>query len=87
MHGGAHPRHAKHEKATESKVKAWAAWLMSEGRARGLRTPSPDERARAVGLGGCCASLGIAGRRLFDAVGMRFDPRCLQRRMVCVILA
>eukprot|EP00959_Pyramimonas_sp_CCMP1952_P385490 8078769-Pyramimonas_sp.AAC.1 len=60
---------------------------MSKGRAHGLRIPSPEERARAVGLGGCYASLGIMGRRLFDAVDIRFDPRCLQRRIVSVILA
>eukprot|EP00959_Pyramimonas_sp_CCMP1952_P337389 7065284-Pyramimonas_sp.AAC.1 len=73
--------------AAEEKVKAWGRWLVREGRAHGLRPPCAEERARATGLAGCCRGLGIDGRALYDAVGIHFGPRCLQRRVVSVMQA
>ena len=73
--------------ATERKARAWAAWLVHEGRIHGLRLPTPDERARAVGLGAYFASLSLGGRDLYDAVGGHQDPRNLQQRVLPGMLA
>eukprot|EP00959_Pyramimonas_sp_CCMP1952_P294271 6155287-Pyramimonas_sp.AAC.1 len=56
--------------ATEAKVKAWGEWLIDEGGACGLRPPTDDLRARAVGLASYYRSLGIHGRQLYGAVGI-----------------
>ena len=60
---------------------------MSQGREHGLRTPTPEERARASGLGTYLDQLGLAGRELFDAIGTHFDPRCLQQRVALLLRA
>ena len=73
--------------ATERKVRAWATWLVQEGRAHGLRLPTSDERARAVGLGAYFASLSLGGRDLYDAIGGHQDPRNLQQRVLPGVLA
>ena len=73
--------------ATERKVRAWATWLVCEGRAHGLRVPSAEERSRSVGLGIYFTSLALHGRRLYDAIGFRADRRSLQQRVFTAILA
>jgi len=71
--------------AAEQSVRTWAAWLMANGRLHGLRPPSEHERARAVGLASYYDGLDLAGRDLYDAVGMHFDPRCLQQRIISLL--
>ena len=71
--------------AAEQAVRTWAGWLMANGRLHGLRPPSEHERARAVGLASYYARLDLTGRDLYDAVGMHFDPRCLQQRIISLL--
>ena len=73
--------------ATERKARAWAAWLAQEGCTHGLRLPTPEERARASGLGAYFDSLSLGGRDLYDAVGGHQDPRNLQQRVLPGVLA
>ena len=73
--------------AAEGKVRAWAAWLMSEGRTHGLRLPSAEVRARAIGLGAYFTTLDLRGRQLYDSVGLHVDLRSLQQRILTAVLA
>ena len=65
----------------EAAVRTWGRWLMSNGREHGLRAPTEQERARAVGMADYYHGLQLQGRELYDAVGNHFDPRCLQQRV------
>eukprot|EP00959_Pyramimonas_sp_CCMP1952_P375530 7865194-Pyramimonas_sp.AAC.1 len=56
------------------------------GQSQGLGKMA-GRRARAVGLAGYYQGLGIRDRALYDAVGMHFDPRRLQRRIVTALRA
>ena len=67
--------------ANEQLVAVWGRWLMRHGRDHGIRVPSAEERARAVGMAGYLTALGLQDRPLYDAVGMHFDPRCMRRRI------
>ena len=68
-------------------MRAWATWLVQEGRQHGLRVPTASERACAVGLGAYFASLSLEGRGLYDAMGTHTDPRNLQQRVLPAVLA
>ena len=71
----------RESQANEQLVAVWGRWLMAEGRGHGLRVPTAEERARAVGMDGYLTGRGLTGRPLYDAVGMHFDPRCLRHRI------
>ena len=71
--------------ASERLVQTWARWLMTNGRMHGLRPPTEHERASAVGLASYYAGLDLTGRDLYDAVGIHFDPRCLQQRVISLL--
>ena len=67
----------EHEAACDE----YTDWLHEHGRQHALRPPNEWERARAAGLANYFAALRLEGRRLYDVVGLAFDPRALQRRL------
>ena len=67
----------EHEAACDE----YTDWLHVHGQQHALRPPNEWERARAAGLANYLAALRLEGRRLYDVVGLAFDPRALQRRL------
>ena len=67
----------EHEAACDE----YTDWLHVHGREHALRPPNEWERARAAGLANYFVALRLDGRRLYDVVGLAFDPRALQRRL------
>ena len=65
----------------EASCDEYTDWLHVHGVRHALRPPNEWERARAAGLAKYLAALGLEGRRLYDVVGLAFDPRALQRRL------
>ena len=65
----------------EAECDEYTDWLHECGPAHAPCPPSAIERARAAGVADCFTVLGLSGRRLFDAVGLAFDGRSLQRRL------
>ena len=76
-----HAGRERESPGAERAARTWARWLMRHGREHGLRPPSAEERARAVGMSTYYQGLQLQGRELYDAVGNHFDPRCLQQRV------
>ena len=71
----------EHEAACDE----YTDWLHEHGREHAIRPPNEWERARAAGLERYFVALRLEGRRLYDVVGLAFDPRALQRRL-CPLL-
>ena len=65
----------------EAACDEYTDWLHVHGREHALRPPNELERARATGLANYSTALHLDGRRLYDVVGLAFDPRALQRRL------
>ena len=74
-------RKYEHEAACDE----YTDWLHVHGVDHALRPPNEWERARAAGLAEYFAALHLTGRKLYDVVGLAFDPRALQRRL-CPLL-
>ena len=71
----------EHEAACDE----YTDWLHLHGATHALRPPNEWGRARAAGVAEYLAALHLTGRRLYDVVGLAFDPRALQRRL-CPLL-
>ena len=78
-------RRRDHDRADESAADDCARWIAEYGPTHGFRPLNASERARILGMGDYCQTLGLTETELFDATGNAFIPHEIAKRLTPIV--